>query len=150
MSVSLRRRDRVGFPLNKELSEVKCVSTEWNYLRLEIVEVEISIDNPLSFESNFLFGTILKWFFQCIFASMKVKAIQDKNFRDRKLKKGVMALKKSKPVPDDVNFHCRKCNEAVCQAHDIRRVRETFYVIINSDVRESKVDALSLTAVKHM
>lgn len=81
---------------------------------------------------------------------MKVKAIQDKNFRDRKLKKGVMALKKSKPVPDDVNFHCRKCNEAVCQAHDIRRVRETFYVIINSDVRESKVDALSLTAVKHM
>lgn len=84
---------------------------------------------------------------------MKVKAIQDKNFRDRKLKKGVMALKKSKPVPDDVNFHCRKCNEGVCQAHDIRRVRETYYVIINSDVRESKVDALfflSLTAVKHM
>lgn len=60
MSVSSRRRDRVGFPLNKELSEVKCVSTEWNYLRLEIVEVEISIDKPLSFESNFLFGTILK------------------------------------------------------------------------------------------
>lgn len=50
----------MGFPLNKELSEVKCVSSEWNYLRLEIVEVEISIDKPLSFESNFLFGTILK------------------------------------------------------------------------------------------
>lgn len=60
MSVSLRRRDRVGFPSNKELSEVKCVSTEWNYLRLEIVEVEISIDKPLSFESSLLFGTILK------------------------------------------------------------------------------------------
>ncbi|PFX15412.1 putative ATP-dependent RNA helicase DDX58 [Stylophora pistillata] len=69
----------------------------------------------------------------------KVKAIQDKNFRDRKLKKGVMASKKSKPVPDDVTLHCRKCNAAVCQAHDIRRVRETYYVIISSDVRESKV-----------
>lgn len=63
MSVSMRRRDRVGFPLNKELSEVKCVSTEWNYLRLEIVEVEISIDKPLSFESNFYLAPFLNDFF---------------------------------------------------------------------------------------
>lgn len=69
----------------------------------------------------------------------KVKVIQDKNFQDRQLKKRVMALQNSEPVPDDVTFHCRKCFEEVCQAHNIRRVKETYHVIICSDVRDSKV-----------
>lgn len=74
---------------------------------------------------------------------MKVKAIQDRNFLDRKLKKRVMALKRSEPVPDDVTFHCRRCFAEVCQAHNIRRVKETYHVIISSDVRDSKVGTLS-------
>lgn len=60
MLVFLRRRDRVGFFLNKEFLEVKCLFIEWNYFRLEIVEVEIFIDKFFNFEFNFLFGIIFK------------------------------------------------------------------------------------------
>ena len=79
---------------------------------------------------------------------MKVKNIQRKNCQDRSLKKRVMAMQKSEPVPGDVTFRCRKCNEEVCQAHNIRRVKETYHVIISSDVRDSKVEILSLIALE--
>lgn len=76
---------------------------------------------------------------------MKVKDLQLKNLQDRRLKKNVIATQKAVILDDDVTFRCRKCNVVACQAHDIRRVRESHYVILNSDVRDSKVIRSSFT-----
>ena len=70
---------------------------------------------------------------------MQVKDIQRKNFQDRYLKKHLFAAQKSEHVPDDVTFHCRKCNVEACQAHDIKKFKESYHIVINRDFRDSKV-----------
>ena len=70
---------------------------------------------------------------------MQVKDIQRKNLQDRFLKKHVIATLKSEHLPDDVTFRCRKCNDEACQAHDIRRIKESHHVVVNRDFRDSKV-----------
>ncbi|CAH3018864.1 unnamed protein product [Porites evermanni] len=70
----------------------------------------------------------------------KVKELQQKSYRERYLKKHIYALSKSKHLPGDVTFLCRKCKETVCQAHDVRCIQGSHHVIINSDVRDTKVD----------
>ena len=69
----------------------------------------------------------------------KVKELQQKSYRARYLKKHIYALSKSKHLPGDVTFLCRKCKETVCQAHDVRCIQGSHHVIINSDVRDTKV-----------
>ncbi|XP_068695183.1 ATP-dependent RNA helicase DHX58-like isoform X2 [Montipora foliosa] len=69
-----------------------------------------------------------------------VKEVQRKIIQDRSLKKLVRASQKAVFLPDDVNFLCRKCAEFVCQAHDVRRIKKSYYVITNRDCRDNKVD----------
>lgn len=65
--------------------------------------------------------------------------MQQKSYRDRYLKKHIYTLSKCKQFPDDVSFLCRKCKEFVCQTHDVRCIQGSHHVIINNDVRNTKV-----------
>ena len=65
--------------------------------------------------------------------------MQQRSYRDRSLKKHIYALSKSKQFRDDVSFLCRKCKEFVCQTHDVRCIQGIHHVIINNDVRNTKV-----------
>ena len=71
--------------------------------------------------------------------TFKVKDIQRKSSMDRFLKKHISATKKSKHLPNDATFRCRKCKVLACQADDIRRIKGSHHVIFNSDFRDSKV-----------
>ncbi|KAL9989319.1 hypothetical protein ACROYT_G003856 [Oculina patagonica] len=77
--------------------------------------------------------------------TQQVKAIQQKNFQERYYKKHLTATRKSVHLPGDVTFHCRKCNVEACQAHDIRTIKESHFVVINSDFRDFKVHTKKLS-----
>ena len=39
-------------------------------------------------------------------------------------------------VQDDVTFFCRKCATLACQAHHIRRLRDSYHVVIDPSFME--------------
>ena len=69
----------------------------------------------------------------------KVRILQKKAINDRQLKKNFSAAKKSRYIPHDITFYCRKCHTEACQAHDLRVIENSYHVVMTSDFKD-KVD----------
>ena len=59
--------------------------------------------------------------------------------KERALKAKLRDCLKSRYEPNDVTFKCRRCQAVACQAHELRRVKKSYHVVIPDDF-EDKIE----------
>ena len=83
--------------------------------------------------------TVLPLSNQILNFSQQVSALQKRSHRDRQTKRNIRTAKNNRKLqhdPSDITFFCKKCGQEACQAHDIRLVGKSYYLVAAEGFKE--------------
>ena len=81
----------------------------------------------------YCYGLIYRPF---IVECFKVEWIQRGKIQECLRKAAMVSARKNISVQDDATFFCQRCGEFACEANHIRRLRDTYHVVIDTSFKE--------------